>query len=120
MERPKDLHEAMNRERDISRPFAGIQWKGTSVCMDVSCNCGAAYHIDGDFVYFVKCPGCGRTFYCGTRIELIEMGAEQEMVAMERPKMKIIAHLPDEIRAWNGPVGIDLDWEEDSGNETND
>ena len=26
-----------------------------------------------------------------------------------RPKMRIIAHLPGGIRAWNGPVGIDLD-----------
>ena len=26
-----------------------------------------------------------------------------------RPEMRVIAHLPGGIRAWNGPVGIDLD-----------
>jgi len=76
--RPAELLEAANMERTMKRPFAGIQWKGTDVCMDVHCDCGEEYHVDGDFVYFVKCGHCGRTFYCGSRIELIEMACEQE------------------------------------------
>jgi len=44
---------------DISkRPHAFIQWKGTNVCMDVHCSCGAHCHFDGDFAYAVQCPHC--------------------------------------------------------------
>lgn len=40
-------------------PHAWIQqWKGTDVCMDVRCGCGASFHIDGDFTYYVRCPTC--------------------------------------------------------------
>ena len=40
-------------------PSAFVQWKGTSVCMDFHCECGAFCHFDGDFAYAVKCPHCG-------------------------------------------------------------
>lgn len=40
-------------------PSAYIQWKGTDVCMDFHCECGAFCHFDGDFAYVVKCPHCG-------------------------------------------------------------
>lgn len=43
---------------DDVRPYAFIQWKGTHVCMDFHCTCGAALHFDGDFAYTVKCPHC--------------------------------------------------------------
>ena len=39
-------------------PHAFIQWKGTDVCMDFHCECGAHCHFDGDFAYAVKCPHC--------------------------------------------------------------
>lgn len=39
-------------------PSAFIQWKGTNVCMDFYCRCGAHCHFDGDFAYTVKCPHC--------------------------------------------------------------
>mgnify|MGYP001593034448 FL=1 len=39
-------------------PSAYIQWKGTNVCMDFHCECGAFCHFDGDFAYTVKCPHC--------------------------------------------------------------
>lgn len=40
-------------------PNCFIQWKGTDVCMDFWCECGAHHHIDSDFVYAVKCHECG-------------------------------------------------------------
>lgn len=40
------------------QPSAFIQWKGTDVCMDFHCECGAFCHFDGDFAYSVKCPHC--------------------------------------------------------------
>lgn len=41
------------------RPQTFIQWKGTDLCMDFLCECGAHCHFDGDFAYCVKCPHCG-------------------------------------------------------------
>lgn len=40
-------------------PQTFIQWKGTDLCMDFDCECGAHCHFDGDFAYCVKCPHCG-------------------------------------------------------------
>ena len=37
-----------------------IQWKGTNVCLDFTCECGASGHLDGDFVYALRCGDCGR------------------------------------------------------------
>lgn len=47
---------------DWPRPRGWIQWKGTDVCMDVHCSCGADLHIDGYFAYFVGCPECRRVY----------------------------------------------------------
>ena len=49
-----------------------IQWKGTDVCMDFHCPCGAHAHYDGDFAYSVRCPNCDRTFDLGTQVRVIE------------------------------------------------
>lgn len=40
------------------KPHAFIQWKGTDVCIDFRCECGAHCHFDGYFAYTVKCPHC--------------------------------------------------------------
>lgn len=45
-------------EDNPTNPHAFIQWKGTDVCMDFHCDCGAHCHFDGDFAYAVKCPHC--------------------------------------------------------------
>lgn len=47
---------------DLDRPKANafIQWKGTDVCMDFCCDCGATGHCDGYFHYVVECPKCGQ------------------------------------------------------------
>lgn len=54
------------------QPHCWIQWKGTDVCMDFHCACGESSHIDATFAYFVKCPKCGKVYYCNGHIELIE------------------------------------------------
>jgi uncharacterized Zn finger protein len=38
---------------------AFIQWKGTDLCMDFSCECGESGHFDGAFAYAVRCRNCG-------------------------------------------------------------
>lgn len=42
-----------------SNPCAYVQWKGTDLCMDFYCECGAHCHYDGYSAYTVKCPHCG-------------------------------------------------------------
>lgn len=65
-------------ERDRSVPESGegcaqIQWKGTNVCMDVKCRCGAHGHVDAEFAYFYKCLACGTTFALGVTVRLYPM-----------------------------------------------
>jgi hypothetical protein len=43
---------------ETPKPSAFIQWKGTDVCMDFWCDCGAHCHFDGYFAHAVKCPHC--------------------------------------------------------------
>lgn len=59
-------------------PHAWIQWKGTEVCMDVHCACGAHGHVDADFAYHLKCPHCGRVYTTGQNIKLIELTPEEK------------------------------------------
>lgn len=45
-------------EDNPDTPHAFIQWKGTDVCMDFHCKCGAHCHFDGYFAYVVQCSHC--------------------------------------------------------------
>lgn len=45
-----------------------IQWKGTDVCLDFYCPCGAHGHVDGMFAHYVRCGACGATFELGTQV----------------------------------------------------
>lgn len=66
------------QERYKGIPHGWVQWKGTDVCMDVHCKCGALLHIDSDFVYNVKCIHCNTVYMCNGHIELIELEEEPE------------------------------------------
>lgn len=61
------------------KPKGWIQFKGTDLCMDVHCKCGELTHVDGDFIYFVKCVHCGTTYEINGHVELIE--TPEELVA---------------------------------------
>ncbi len=52
-------------------PHGWIQWKGTNVCMDVHCSCGAQGHIDAEFAYKYKCAACGTLFDIAGYVRLI-------------------------------------------------
>jgi hypothetical protein len=43
---------------DDQEPSVFLQWKGTDVCFDFYCKCGAHCHFDGYFAYVVQCPHC--------------------------------------------------------------
>lgn len=45
---------------EISETHAFVQWKGTDLCMDFYCECGAHCHFDGFFAYTVKCQHCNQ------------------------------------------------------------
>jgi hypothetical protein len=51
---------------DLNAPHPGmafIQWKGTSVCMDLRCTvCRHHNHYDGDFCYYAQCAKCKTVF----------------------------------------------------------
>lgn len=53
---PLDKHFDLTTKIDEVHTF--IQWKGTDVCMDFYCECGANCHFDGYFAYAVRCPHC--------------------------------------------------------------
>jgi hypothetical protein len=56
-----------------ARPHIWIQWKGTDVCCDIHCRCGAHLHFDGDFMYFLRCPHCRTVWEVGTHVALYEV-----------------------------------------------
>ena len=50
-------------------PHGWIQWKGTGVCLDFYCKCGAHGHLDAEFCYFVKCGKCGQVYEMSGHVE---------------------------------------------------
>lgn len=79
----KNESDAWNmQETYVDKPHGWIQWKGTGVCMDISCVCGYHSHIDAEFAYHVECPKCHRIYMCNGYIELIELE--------ERPKNCVV------------------------------
>ena len=60
-------------------PNATIQWKGTDVCMDIHCSCGTHSHLDAEFAYFVRCPGCGIPYRVGEQVTLSPLTTEDEI-----------------------------------------
>lgn len=55
---PNDARE-FDLKTKHTETHAFIQWKGTDACIDFRCHCGRHYHIDAEFLYFIKCPACG-------------------------------------------------------------
>jgi hypothetical protein len=70
--RPKEKIQKI-REKFKEKPHGWIQWKGTSVCMDVHCECGAHGHIDANFAYHLVCKNCYRIYYVDGHVKLIEI-----------------------------------------------
>lgn len=60
-------------EAPSNGPYGWIQWKGTNVCMDIHCVCGAHQHFDGDFGYYFKMECCGTIYCVGQNVMLYEV-----------------------------------------------
>lgn len=61
------------------KPHIWIQWKGTKVCCDVYCKCGASFHFDGSFFYYFKCPGCKKVYEVGTHVNIYPVSEDRDM-----------------------------------------
>ena len=82
LRKAKDSDEAFEMQKDdlAGTPHGWIQFKGTELCMDVHCHCGQLTHIDGMFIYHVKCVSCGRMYQINAHVELIEIEKEPESI----------------------------------------
>jgi hypothetical protein len=69
----KSYHDLVDAETKIDGPHGWVQWKGTEVCMDVHCACGAHLHVDASFAYAVGCPHCGKVYAASPYIRLVEL-----------------------------------------------
>lgn len=56
----------------MSTSTARLQWKGTDACVDFTCQCGFEGHIDGYFLYYLKCPECQKVWRMDPSISLTE------------------------------------------------
>ncbi len=70
----KKLHPEHEKFKDKSH--GGIQWKGTSICMDVRCACGHEEHIDAEFFYSWVCPECKTIYWVGDMVPLLPIPKE--------------------------------------------
>jgi len=73
----KNLYDHIEQHDSMPNGACGsIQWKGTDVCMDIHCVCGAQAHFDGDFLYYYECAHCGRLFAVGRWVRFVELSGE--------------------------------------------
>lgn len=56
-----------------SAPNARVQWKGTDVCIDIRCECGARGHVDGASFYQYRCNHCGRVYGVSPYVRLVPL-----------------------------------------------
>ena len=80
-------------DSDAPNPRAWVQWKGTNVCMDFHCECGAHCHFDGYFAYTVKCPHCATVWEMPTN--LFPRKADERTAPYWRDNAKLLDHDED-------------------------
>jgi hypothetical protein len=78
---PDRVAEAAAPER--SGPHAALQHKGSTLCLDVYCECGVHSHLDDDFCYQVECPACGRIWHVSSYVRLVLVEGDEIANAME-------------------------------------
>ena len=57
-----------------------IQWKGTDICADFTCECGSGFHFDGYFCYAIECPSCQKVFKLGTEVTFTQIDPDTDGV----------------------------------------
>lgn len=61
-------------------PFARLQWKGTTYCMDIECECGEGYRFHGSMISYIKCKECGAVYRIDPHITLHKVSEEPDCV----------------------------------------
>jgi hypothetical protein len=84
-----------------------IQWKGTQVCMDFYCQCGAHVHGDGGFAYNVECGACGAFYEMGTQV-IAKRVNQPDGACLYLPHEEWDDTPPEMITLPNGEKGIVL------------
>ena len=88
-----EIFEWINSVAPNSTDNASVrpQWKGTDICMDFTCRCGAGMHLDGEFIYYIECPDCHKMYAMPSKIILheipdghVEEAVKSEMMHTER------------------------------------
>jgi hypothetical protein len=54
-----------------------IQYKGTDICLDFWCECGAEGHFDGFFCHSIRCPRCDTVWVLPHTIALEKFDPEK-------------------------------------------
>lgn len=67
------------REQLAGMADVWVQWKGTSVCADFHCGCGAEGHIDAMFAYSVRCGTCGQVWVLPQTLPLVRLEDASEI-----------------------------------------
>ncbi len=60
-----------------------IQWKGTDICMDFTCECGESNHYDGFFAYSIRCFNCKTVYKLGSEIKLTKIKDDGKIPCLE-------------------------------------
>ena len=68
------------RVKSEDTPGCFIQWKGTDVCIDLYCPCGAMGHYNGGFLYAWKCPECQAVWEMGCEVRMRRAAADAECI----------------------------------------
>lgn len=75
---PNDLVDRESQLRPKGEAYGSIQWKGTDVCIDIHCPCGAHSHIDAEFLYFFRCAKCYTAYAVGSTVRLFPLDSSHE------------------------------------------
>lgn len=67
------VHRKEREGLEKDAPHGWIQWKGTNVCMDIHCKCGAHLHVDREFFYSFTCGSCQTIYAVGATVRLVEL-----------------------------------------------
>ena len=88
MDKIDSFIRSLLKQDELPTPSGWIQYKGTDLCMDIRCDCGELHHIDGEFIYFIKCP-CGNVYAVGQSVRLYKMNEEQ-IKAIDEERIKLV------------------------------
>lgn len=112
MKKIKDHSEAYEHFTDHEKN-GFIQWKGTDVCLDFTCECGTNNHYDDYSAYAVQCSGCGSYYALSPKVEMlrVETGEDalQSVLIEMEPDAKPPTFVPGGIMD-KGPDQIINSW----------